>query len=99
MGQAGGRVVDVRQSGTGRNLHTEEQIAGPGGQTGRLLESWRTGRHTLSHVFLQGAGHTERHLTEPALVDVLPHPPVSLHVSEANIVINFNISNQCIVKY
>ena len=93
MSQAGGRVGDVRQAGTGRNLHTEEQIGGPGGQASRLLQSWRPGGHTLSHVFLQSAGHAERHLTEPALVDILPHPPVSLHMSEESIIINFNILN------
>ena len=91
LGQAGGRVGDVSQAWSGRNLHTEEQITGPGGQAGRLLQSWRAGRHTLSHVLLQGAGHTERHLTEPALVDILPHPPVCLHMSEQNI----KIINQC----
>ena len=37
---------------------------------------------TFSHVFLEGAGHTERHLTESALVDVLPNTPMGLHVPE-----------------
>ena len=31
-------------------------------------------------MFLQSAGDTEGHLTEPALHDVLPSPAVSLHV-------------------
>ena len=31
-------------------------------------------------MFLQRARHTEGHLTEPALHDVLPGPAVSLHV-------------------
>lgn len=39
---------------------------------------------TFSHVFLQGAGHTEGHLTESALVDVLPNPPMGLHVPGYN---------------
>ena len=79
--EAGGRAGDVSQAWTGRNLHTEEQITGPGGQAGGLLQSWRPRGETLPHVLLQGAGNTERHLTEPALVDILPHPPVSLHMS------------------
>ena len=95
--EVGGRAGHVRE-GTGRNLHTEEHVGGPGGEVG-LGESRGSAGHALPHVLLQGAGHAERHLTEPALVDVLPHPPVSLHMSEANIVIHFNISNQCIVKY
>ena len=41
--------------------------------------------NAFPHVFLQSAGHTEGHLTEPALVDILPHPPVGLHMSEQNI--------------
>ena len=40
-------------------------------------------RHqALPHVLLQGARHAERHLTKPTLVDILPHSPVSLHMSE-----------------
>ena len=86
--QTGGRARHVvSQTRTGRNHRTEEQRAGPGAQAGRLLQSGSpltSGRHTLSHVFLQGARNTEGHLAEPALVDVLPHPPVSLHMSEAS---------------
>ena len=52
------------------------QLAQQGQGAGALL-----GHQTLPHVLLQGARNTERHLTEPALVDVLPNPPVSLHVS------------------
>lgn len=70
-----------RAGHVGRNLHTEEQVGRPGGKTGRLLQGPGPGGHTLPHVLLQGARNTERHLTEPALVDVLPNPPVSLHVS------------------
>ena len=40
---------------------------------------------TFSHVFFEGAGHTERHLTESALVDVLPNTPMGLHVPGENL--------------
>ena len=36
--------------------------------------------NAFPHVFLQSAGHTEGHLTEPALESVVPHPAVGLHV-------------------
>ena len=36
--------------------------------------------NAFPHVFLQSARHTERHLTEPALEGVVPHPAVGLHV-------------------
>jgi len=36
--------------------------------------------NAFPHVFLQSAGHTEGHLTEPALEGVVAHPAVSLHV-------------------
>ena len=36
--------------------------------------------NTFPHVLLQSTGHTERHVTEPALKSVVPHPAVSLHV-------------------
>ena len=36
--------------------------------------------NAFPHVFLQSAGYTEGHVTEPALESVVPHPPVSLHV-------------------
>ena len=77
--ETGGRAGQVGER-TGRNLHTEEHVGGPGGEAGRLAEGRGPAGHALPHVFLQSAGHTERHLTEPALVDILPHPPVGLHV-------------------
>ncbi len=90
---------------TWRNLHTEEQIWGPGRKTWWLLQThatWKRKRMTValcrsfrltvscpictfSHVFLEGAGHTERHLTESALVDVLPNTPMGLHVPGENL--------------
>ena len=84
----------------GRNLHTEEQIWGPGGKTWRLLETNATYVRkmkykivlnlltmgcpigTFSHVFLERAGYTKRHLAESALVDILANTPVSLHMPE-----------------
>ena len=36
--------------------------------------------NAFPHVFLQSAGHTEGHVTEPALESVVTHPAVSLHV-------------------
>ena len=36
--------------------------------------------NAFPHVFLQSTGHTEGHLTEPALERVVAHPAVSLHV-------------------
>ena len=37
--------------------------------------------HTLSHMFLQSAGHTEGHGTEPTLENILAKTAVGFHMS------------------